>query len=139
MHPQSHSNPRKDDFALTLKPVRESVKLARDLVAVAWDHWGLGDDYVPRLVASELVTNSVLASEKYGVTQDILFRCHLDGCRPIIEVRDGISEPAVLIPLSDRSEGGRGLPLVAELCAQWWMHWEDDNRKVIGAELAVSA
>ncbi|MFG2090151.1 MULTISPECIES: ATP-binding protein [unclassified Spirillospora] len=139
MHPQSHSNPHKDDFDLTLKPVRESVKIARDLVAVAWDHWGLGDDFVPRLVASELVTNAILASEKYGVTQDIRFRCHLEGRRPVIEVCDSIPEPAILIPMSDRSESGRGLPLVAELCARWWMRWEDDDRKVIGAELTVSA
>lgn len=139
MHSQSHSNPRKDDFDLTLKPVSESVKLARDLVAVAWDHWGLGDDFVPRLVASELVTNAVLASEKYGITQDIRFRCHLERGRPVVEVWDSVSEPAILIPMSDRSEGGRGLPLVADLCARWWMHWVDDDRKVIGAELAVPA
>jgi hypothetical protein len=115
------------------------VKAARDLVALAWSHWGLGNDYTARLVASELATNAVLACEKHEITADFRVRIYMAGCCPIIEVWDSAPEEAMLIPLSERSEHGRGLPLVAAMCRRWWMDWEADGWKVVGAELAVAA
>ncbi|KAB2367180.1 ATP-binding protein [Actinomadura montaniterrae] len=128
-----------DAFECCLKPIPEAAREARQLVSVAWSHWELGDDYMARLVVSELVTNAIAASGKAGGDPAIKVVCRLSGSCPVIEVWDGSDElPEMRYPaLGDL--GGRGLPLVACLSGGWTVEKRPGKGKIVRVELGGAA
>ncbi|MEU9871057.1 ATP-binding protein [Actinomadura sp. NPDC048021] len=127
---------RTAEIRITIPPLLEAVKDARDLVAKAWALWGLGDDYFARLVASELVTNSVRASLRYEMQEDIEVCVRLTEGRAQIEVWDHVPAPAIVVLAGDDDESGRGTQIVLAMCARWNTEWVyDQHRKYVRAEL----
>ncbi|GAA2578345.1 ATP-binding protein [Actinomadura fulvescens] len=133
-------SPRSDEdpfvFTVVLKPVNTAIKEARDIAAFAWSHWKLGDDYIVRLVVSELVTNAVKASRE---DQLIAFRCYLGvgGC-PVVEVWDESPEPIVLKAADSNSESGRGIFIVDHLVDDWTVESLIEGGKLIRVTLGAT-
>lgn len=104
-------------FAVTLKPVPQSVRLARALVRYAFVRWGLpGLVYDGTLVISELTSNAIRHSPVRGL---VVCRVLLPEDRgPVIEVWDGDPAlPTLQGPAEPLPECGRGLHVVANLVA----------------------
>ncbi|MFI0444965.1 ATP-binding protein [Actinomadura sp. 6N118] len=116
-------------FTAVLKPVNTAIKEARDIGAFAWSYWDLGDDYIVRLVVSELITNAVKVSND---DQLIVFRCYLgdSGC-PVIEVWDQSPEPVVMKSADLASTDGRGIFIVDQLVDDWTVESLAEGGKLI--------
>ncbi|MEU5882000.1 ATP-binding protein [Spirillospora sp. NPDC047279] len=132
------SEPKVDDpfiFTLALRPVPEAIKAARDLVAGAWAHWGLTDDYPARLVVSELATNAINAST---AGQHVVVRCYL-GERgvAVIEVWDESPEPVVMRHVGTRDESGRGVYILDQIALDWQVLRTGEGGKVVRVEMAA--
>lgn len=128
---ESHEDPF--IFTLVLKPVLSVVKEARDLVAFAWAHWELGDDYAARVVVSELVTNAVRVSAE---GQHVVVRTFLrDGGTPVIECWDESPESVVMRSTSLTDSNGRGLFIIDQLCEDWQVHPTTEGGKVVRVEM----
>jgi anti-sigma regulatory factor (Ser/Thr protein kinase) len=125
-----------DAFECCLKPIPEAAREARQLVSVAWAHWELGDDYMARLVVSELVTNAITASGRVDGDPAIKVVCRLSGSCPVIEVWDGSDE---LPEMRHPDLGGRGLPLVACLSGGWTVEKRPGKGKIVRVELGGAA
>jgi|SRR5437868_12574661 len=96
-----------------LKVVAEVRRFVR-LVSGQWDM----DDFVPCLVASELVTNALL----YGSASDddMTFRIGLtDNGALWMEVQDGTCDLPCIQRADMISEVGRGLFIIDQLCLCW--------------------
>ncbi|WP_433145570.1 ATP-binding protein [Actinomadura nitritigenes] len=128
-----------DAFECCLKPIPEAAREARQLVSVAWAHWELGDDYMARLVVSELVTNAITASERVGGDPTIKVVCRLSGSCPVIEVWDGSDELPEMRHPAPGDLGGRGLPLVACLSGGWTVKKRPGKGKIVRVELGGAA
>ncbi|MFF4797885.1 ATP-binding protein [Streptomyces sp. NPDC001351] len=104
-----------------LRRERRSVQAARQFTAETLTGWGLAgtdraDDVL--LCVSELVTNALLHGVPPGRLSRLLLR-H-DGRVLGVEVHDsGPGVPRVVEDGDVRSEGGRGLLLVAALSDKW--------------------
>ncbi|MEU8341082.1 ATP-binding protein [Spirillospora sp. NPDC048832] len=106
--------------------------MARRFVAERFAEWGIEDDYVGRLVACELVTNSYLHGEGQIVLR--VFRDERDG-RPVVEVWDAGEGRPELRPEDCAAESGRGLLLMAELVHEWGVRPLNEGGKVTWAKL----
>ncbi|MEW2357659.1 ATP-binding protein [Spirillospora sp. NPDC029432] len=98
-------------FTLALRARAGAVVLARDLVTMAFEQWGLERlDYNGRLIMSELTTNAVRACEEDAEITVRVWRA--DGGDPVLEV----SDPSPLLPVYGNAdleaERGRGLFIV---------------------------
>ncbi|MGI5324964.1 ATP-binding protein [Actinomadura nitritigenes] len=102
-----------DAFECCLKPIPEAAREARQLVSVAWAHWELGDDYMARLVVSELVTNAITASERVGGDPAIKVVCRLSGSCPVIEVWECATRRSVVSPAQPGEDWRFSLGLMA--------------------------
>jgi anti-sigma regulatory factor (Ser/Thr protein kinase) len=102
-------------FAVTLRPVPQSVKHARELLRFAFTQWGLIDlVYEGTLVISELTSNAIRHSPANSPVVDRLFLAKEAG--PVIEVWDADPElPALCVPAEPLAECGWGLHVVANL------------------------
>lgn len=120
---------------IILKPVPESIKAARDFVALVAGGWGI-DDYLPRLVVSELVTNALRVSAGH---QHIIVRAYMNAWRPIIEVWDQSPEHPVIRDPGEDEVSGRGLLLLSGLVACWGTRPVAEGGKIVFAELTVPA
>lgn len=118
---------------IILKPVPESIKAARDFVALIAGDWRI-DDYVPRMIVSELVTNAVRA---YLIDQHIVVRAYKNAGRPTIEVWDQCTKQLVITNPDEGEEGGRGLFLLTALAARWGTRPVSGGGKVVFAEVKV--
>ncbi|WP_395108854.1 ATP-binding protein [Actinomadura sp. SCN-SB] len=119
---------------LVLKALPQAIKEARDFVACVAGRHGL-DDYIPRLVASELVTNAWRHSSKQ---QDIVLRAFLAEDAPvrlIIEVWDADPRPPVLCAPGESDEYGRGILLLSSVVVRWGTR-PSAGGKVVFAEVA---
>jgi anti-sigma regulatory factor (Ser/Thr protein kinase) len=86
-----------------------------------WNHTGLGED--AGLVASELVTNAVLASAGLGpAIAPVRIWLGSDTHRVLLAVADASSRCPVRLNLAPDAEGGRGLALVEALSTRWGWH-----------------
>jgi anti-sigma regulatory factor (Ser/Thr protein kinase) len=93
-----------------------SAKAARDWVAkIAIELWQL-DDYIPRLVVSELVTNAVRHSQP---DQQVIVRAYTCGGRHTCEVWDQNPALPAMREADATHENGRGLFLLSQLVARW--------------------
>jgi hypothetical protein len=92
-------------------------------VASEWGLAGLAD--TAALLASEIATNAVQASERLRIRADLaavpLIRLWItsDGVCMVIHVWDGSDEMPVVKDVSTEEENGRGLMLVAALGKDW--------------------
>jgi anti-sigma regulatory factor (Ser/Thr protein kinase) len=120
---------------------------ARAHVQVTLAGWHLGDlAEAAGIVVSELVTNAVEASTTPagepayagGRMAVIGLRLHSNGARLLIEVYDQAPGKPVLRHVSPDAEKGRGLAMVADLCAgSWGWHTVRGHAgKVVWAECA---
>jgi anti-sigma regulatory factor (Ser/Thr protein kinase) len=103
---------------IVLKAIPQAIKQARDFVGCVAGRHGF-DDYVPRLVASELVTNAWRHASGKG---DIVVRAFPDEGSPahlVIEVWDCDPRPPVRCDPDDTDESGRGILLLADLAVRW--------------------
>ncbi|MFD0851203.1 ATP-binding protein [Actinomadura adrarensis] len=103
---------------LVLKSFPQSIKQARDFVGCVAGRCGL-DDYVPRLVVSELVTNAWRHAEG---NDDIVVRAFPAQDAPaqlVIEVWDADPRPPVQCDPDDCDESGRGILLLTSVALRW--------------------
>jgi anti-sigma regulatory factor (Ser/Thr protein kinase) len=92
----------------------EEIKAARDHVAGIAAGWPV-DEYLVRVVVSELVTNAV----RHATTNEVRVDAYADGDVYGVQVWDGDATlPAVCRPGPD-AVGGRGLVIVGELVTRW--------------------
>ncbi|MFJ8662225.1 ATP-binding protein [Streptomyces sp. NPDC093795] len=136
-------------FALRFTSTARGARLARRLVAVRLDEWGVpygtGPHETVVLVAAELTANAVRHGHVPGRDFHLLLRVTA-APRPLarIEVSDTRAErvpprPAQLTgPRSELSDGGRGLLLVEALADRWgWCPRLGAPGKTVWAECAL--
>jgi anti-sigma regulatory factor (Ser/Thr protein kinase) len=100
--------------------------------------WGLGhlvDDAV--LIASELLTNALQASQALGNSPPIALRLLANDEQLIIEAWDQWVEDYALTRTSGDDEHGRGLAVIDALSNRWGTGRLSDDYKVVWAELLV--
>jgi anti-sigma regulatory factor (Ser/Thr protein kinase) len=102
---------------LVLEATAEAPRIARRFLGACFAEWGIGDDYLGRLVVCELVTNA----HRHG-EGPIVVRLYLDegDGRPVVEVEDSGEGRPVVRPPDDRAPSGRGLLLVAGFLRGCW-------------------
>jgi anti-sigma regulatory factor (Ser/Thr protein kinase) len=117
---------------LVLESDDHAPSRARRFVTKVFAEWGISDDFVARLVASELVTNAYLHGEGAIIVR--LLADERDGL-PVIEVFDeGEGRPTVL-PENHAATSGRGLPTVEDLAVAWGVRDVEGGGKVVWAKM----
>lgn len=119
---------------VVLEPAEEAPRLARVFVAERFAAWGTKDDYVARVVVSELVTNAYRHGEGMIVVR--LFLDARDGL-PILEVWDAGEGRPVVKPPNRAALTGRGLRIVAEMVGAWGVRPLDEGGKAVWTKLNV--
>lgn len=117
---------------LVLESSAEAAWRARRFLAARFAEWRIDDDYVGRLVVSELVTNAYLHGEGQIVVR--LFVDERDG-HPVVEVWDGGAELPVVQPENYAATSGRGLLLLSEMVGTWGVRPLSEGGKVAWAKL----
>jgi hypothetical protein len=107
---------------LELAALSSAVPCARGhvrSVALEWGLPGLAD--TAELLASELVTNAIQASERLTALETPVVRLGLasDGISIVIHVGDASGGMPVRREAAPAEEGGRGLMIIAALSADW--------------------
>jgi anti-sigma regulatory factor (Ser/Thr protein kinase) len=120
------------DRTLLLDPTDDAPRLARRFLAEEFAGWGIEDDYLGRLVVSELVTNGVKHGEGPIVVR--LFRDERDG-HPIVEVWDAGDGRPMIPPENHAATSGRGLMLMADLVRAWGVRPLNEGGKIVWAKL----
>ncbi|MBP2582638.1 anti-sigma regulatory factor (Ser/Thr protein kinase) [Streptomyces sp. PvR006] len=134
-------------FALRFTSTARGARLARRLVAVRLDEWGVaygtGAHETVVLVAAELATNAVRHGHVPGRDFHLSLRV-ADGLARV-EVSDTRAErvpprPGELVgPRPELSDGGRGLLLVDALADRWgWCPRRGAPGKTVWAECALT-
>lgn len=119
---------------IVLKPDLESVREAREFVALVVGAWGI-DDYLARQIVSELVTNAVRLSSD---DQHIVVRAYKCAERYLLEVWDQCPDMPQQRQPGFYEQNGRGLLLVSALSRSWETRPIAEGGKVISVELATS-
>lgn len=120
---------------IVVKRQLEAVSEVRRFVRLTLGRWGM-DDYVPCLVASELVTNAI----RYGTTpkDDVTLRLsRTDDGALWLEVQDASCDVPCIQKAELTSESGRGLFGVDQFTRHWGVRPLADNvGKVVFAVLS---
>jgi anti-sigma regulatory factor (Ser/Thr protein kinase) len=117
---------------LVLEPDDRAPRLARRFLAERFAEWGISDDYIGRVVVSELVTNAYLHGKGQIVVR--VFRDERDRL-VVVEVWDaGEGRPRVR-PEDHAATSGRGLLLMAEIVHGWGVRPLNEGGKVTWAKL----
>ncbi|XVQ12474.1 ATP-binding protein [Spirillospora sp. CA-255316] len=106
---------------------------ARQFVAKWFSLWGFSDDYLMRLVVSELVTNA----HQHGKGDVIIVRMYLDerDGAPVVEVwNEGDGVPLVR-PENYAATDGRGMLTVEALALEWGVRKPCEGGTVAWARL----
>jgi anti-sigma regulatory factor (Ser/Thr protein kinase) len=120
---------------ITLPPVPESAKAAREFTAATLRNWHLDpliSDAV--LIASELVTNAI----SHGSQQDaepVELTWSYQVSRLICVITDRGAEPPVAAPAGADAESGHGLQIVGTLAAAWGWTMLGTGEKAVWAAL----
>ncbi|NEA24600.1 ATP-binding protein [Actinomadura bangladeshensis] len=117
---------------LVLEPDAEAPRLARRFLAERFAEWGISDDYVGRVVVSELVTNAYLHGKGQIVVR--VFRDERDGL-VVVEVWDAGEGRPQARPEDHAATSGRGLLLMAEIVHKWGVRPLNEGGKVTWAKL----
>ncbi len=119
---------------LVLEPCDEAPAKARRYLIDRFRDLGHADDFVGRLVVTELVTNSY----RHVGTGHIVVRVFADVREPltVIEVWDQSRSLPVVQGEDHYAEGGRGLLLMAELVHDWGVRPLNEEGKVVWARCA---
>ncbi len=135
MQPDQLPWPRRPELSLAALPTAPSC--ARGHVRSVVSEWGLGDlADTAQLLASELVTNALQASQRLPSTADVaivpVIRLWLtsDGISMVIHVWDASDEMPVLKDSAADDENGRGLMLVAALGKDWGCYRKAEGKVV---------
>jgi len=128
---------------ITLPPVPESARVAREFTTTALRKWHLDpliSDAV--LIASELVTNAIshgttaTGSEGPGLVE-LTWSYQIS--RVICVITDRATEPPVMAPADTDAESGHGLRIVAALAAAWGWTMLGTGEKAVWAALHLPA
>ncbi|MEU8801260.1 ATP-binding protein [Spirillospora sp. NPDC048819] len=119
---------------LVLDPSDEAPAKARRYLTDRFRELGHADDFIGRLVVTELVTNSY----KHVGVGHIIVHIFPDGLEPltVIEVSDESSALPVVQGEDDDAESGRGLLLMAQLVHDWGVRPLIEEGKVVWARCA---
>ncbi len=127
---------------ITLPPVPESARAAREFTAASLRTWHLDPliaDAV--LIASELVTNAVNHGTRSAPGSpgqpgpDVELTWSYQASRLICVVIDQVAEPPVMAPADAGAESGHGLQIVAGLAAAWGWTMLGSGEKAVWAAL----
>jgi anti-sigma regulatory factor (Ser/Thr protein kinase) len=121
---------------ISLPPVPESARVARDFTTAALRKWHLDpliSDAV--LIASELVTNAINHGTGYAGTGQVELTWSYQVSRLICVITDQVPEPPVMAPPDDDAESGHGLQIVAALAAAWGWTMLGTGEKAVWAAL----
>jgi anti-sigma regulatory factor (Ser/Thr protein kinase) len=127
---------------LILGAAADAVPTARAHLRQLLSRWGqaeLSPDV--NVVASELVTNSVVASAGLRpAAAALMVWLGSDGYFLLLAVADASPQPPVRLSLGPDAERGRGLALVEALSSRWGWHLATDTglRKLTWAEWRLS-
>ncbi|GAA2449977.1 ATP-binding protein [Actinomadura vinacea] len=115
---------------LVLEPSDRAPAMARRFVAERFHEWGYPDDYIARLVVTELVTNAY--QHGAGV---IVVRALRDETHVVIEVWDQGAGMPVVQEENAEATSGRGLLLMSELVREWGVRPIAEGGKIVWALL----
>ena len=120
---------------ITLPPVPESAKVAREFTTATLRNWHLDpliSDAV--LIASELVTNAINhGSQRGGAPVELTWSYQVS--RLICVITDRAAEPPVTAPADPVAESGHGLQIVGALAAAWGWTMLGTGEKAVWAAL----
>jgi anti-sigma regulatory factor (Ser/Thr protein kinase) len=127
--------PLQTRLALAAQPTAPGV--VRGHVRAVAREWGLADlAETAELLASEIATNSVQASQRLRIKADVVIVPVIrlwvtsDGVCMVIHVWDASDEMPVLKDSAADEESGRGLMLVAALGKDWGCYRKADGKVV---------
>ena len=128
---------------ITLPPVPESAKAAREFTAATLHNWHLDpliSDAV--LIASELVTNAIdhgspqrQPGTRPGPAAAVELTWSYQVSRLICVITDRAAEPPVTAPADPDAESGHGLQIVGALAAAWGWTMLGTGQKAVWAAL----
>jgi anti-sigma regulatory factor (Ser/Thr protein kinase) len=128
---------------VTLPPVPESARLAREFTTAALRKWHLDpliSDAV--LIASELVTNAIDHGTAHSDNEGpglVELTWSYQISRLICVIIDRAAEPPVIAPPDTDAESGHGLQIVAALAAAWGWTMLGTGEKAVWAALHLPA
>jgi two-component sensor histidine kinase len=124
---------------VTLPPVPESARAAREFTVAALRRWHLDpliSDAV--LIASELVTNAINHGTPPGeVAGYVELTWSYQVSRLICVITDRVLEPPVMEPTDADAESGHGLRIVGALAAAWGWTMLGTGEKAVWAALQL--
>ena len=121
---------------ITLPPVPESAKVAREFTTATLRNWRLDpliSDAV--LIASELVTNAISHGNQNQQPEPVELTWSYQVSRLICVITDRGAEPPVASPADPDAESGHGLQIVGALAAAWGWTMLGTGEKAVWAAL----
>jgi anti-sigma regulatory factor (Ser/Thr protein kinase) len=121
---------------ITLPPVPESAKVAREFTTATLRNWRLDpliSDAV--LIASELVTNAISHGNQNQQPEPVELTWSYQVSRLICVITDRGAEPPVAEPADPDAESGHGLQIVGALAAAWGWTMLGTGEKAVWAAL----
>jgi anti-sigma regulatory factor (Ser/Thr protein kinase) len=135
-----------NENAQAFGPYDSTVPTARTHTRVVLAEWGLAHmATVVELVLSELVTNALQATWRFGLDTPVTVRMLADHSWLVVEIWDGVqaapelqeSDSAIDLD-DDGSDGhGNGLVIVATMCHRWGFFRRPEGGKVVYAVFAL--
>jgi anti-sigma regulatory factor (Ser/Thr protein kinase) len=119
---------------VVLAPTADAPLLARRFLTDQFAAWKIAEDYLARVVISELVTNAYRHGEGF-----IVVRLFLDHDRlAVLEVWDAGERRPVVKPQDDAALSGRGLQIVSEMVKAWGVRSLNEGGKAVWAKLPIT-
>ncbi|GAA4236844.1 hypothetical protein GCM10022254_47420 [Actinomadura meridiana] len=118
---------------LVTRPTVNAPGLAREFVAKCFCDLGVADDYVVKIVVTELVTN-VHKHVKVGRIVIRVFEDERDDS-VVVEVWDQGEELPVIREAEDMDVSGRGLFMMSLLVREWGVRPISEGGKIVWAKL----